>query len=129
MNRRDHHHSRLRVVHVLGPVTTSSSGSPGGASDPSGLTARAVHPGRRMPPLPSVPILRSMGGKVTAVHVSVMPYAWPIRHAGRTCTRCVVSSEESGAAPLIRCRTELRCLQSRTTMGGTRLPGGSEVDQ
>src|SRR5262249_40761916 len=84
--------------------------------------------GRSTPPLPREPSRRSLGGNVTAVQVSVMPYAWPIQQSGRTDSSWVVSSELRGAAPLISMRTELRsyfftagCLHRRTTIGGTRL--------
>ena len=118
-------------IALRGLYMTSSPGSPWGARLPSGLTTRATHPESSTPPDPSEPSARSVCGNVTAVHVSVMPYACPIHAPGRTCTSWLVSSLESGAAPDMSCRTELRsyfftagCLQRSTTIGGTMLGKG-----
>ena len=123
-------------IALLGLYMTSSPGSPWGARLPSGLTTRATHPESSTPPDPSEPSARSVCGNVTAVHVSVMPYACPIHAPGRTCTSWLVSSLESGAAPDMSCRTELRsyfftagCLQSSTTIGGTMLGRGGGCER
>lgn len=58
---------------LAGLHTTSCPGWPYPRSSPSGSTTLARTPGRRRPALPGVPMCMSSCGKVTVVHVSVIP--------------------------------------------------------